>query len=116
KQMIVGKLEYHYGQQVINPFGGQKPMDVIIIRDVEKEQEIMRLIEYANFHYNGKELYIQADDDALFDFFYSVLPLFEDSVELFLTEVLRILVVKDEYVLQMICRYFYTSHLIYVLS
>src|SRR5699024_5064188 len=114
KQMIVGKLEYHYGQQVINPFGGQKPMDVIIIRDVEKEQEIMRLIEYANFHYNGKELYIQADDDALFDFFYSVLPLFEDRVELFLTEELRNLVVTDEFVPQTNVRMDSTTNLLEV--
>src|SRR5690606_11063649 len=50
---IIGKLEYHYGDHVIDPFSGREDHEVIIIRDVEKEKQIMQLIEYANFHYNG---------------------------------------------------------------
>src|SRR5699024_7499881 len=56
---IAGKLSYHYGSHEIDPFNGrEQDDDIIIIRDVEKEQQIMNLIEHANFHYNGKELYI----------------------------------------------------------
>src|SRR5699024_12358852 len=61
---IAGKLSYHYGSHKIDPFNGrEQDDDIIIIRDVEKEQQIMNLIEHANFHYNGKELYIEIDDD-----------------------------------------------------
>ncbi|MFC4023448.1 SNF2 helicase associated domain-containing protein [Oceanobacillus longus] len=93
---ITGKLEYHYGDQLINPFTGRKENDdVIIIRDVEKEQQIMQLIEHANFHYNGKDLYIEAEEDELYDFLYYVLPLLDDYVELFLTQEIRGMIVEN---------------------
>lgn len=93
---IVGKLEYHYGEEVINPFGEREQSDVIIIRDVEKEQQIMQLIEYANFHYNGKTLYIEADEEELYEFLYKVLPILDQYVELFLTSELRHIMVENE--------------------
>lgn len=93
---IVGKLEYHYGDQEINPFNGREQNDVIIIRDVEKEQQIMHLVEHANFHYNGKELYIEADEEEMYEFLYDVLPLLNDYVELFFTSEIRNLMVENE--------------------
>lgn len=93
---IVGKLEYHYGEHQIDPFSGRELDDVIIIRDVEKERQIMHLIEHANFHYNGKELYIEAGEDDLYDFLYHVLPLLDKYVELFLTSDIRNLIVENE--------------------
>ncbi|WP_249869415.1 DEAD/DEAH box helicase [Oceanobacillus saliphilus] len=93
---ITGKLEYHYGDQLIDPFTGRKENnDVIIIRDVDKEQQIMQLIEHANFHYNGKELYIESDEEELYDFLYYVLPLLDDYVELFLTQDIRGMIVEN---------------------
>ncbi|MEC5424115.1 DEAD/DEAH box helicase [Virgibacillus sp. C22-A2] len=94
---IVGKLEYHYGDQLIDPFSGREQNDVIIIRDVEKEQHIMRLIEHADFKYNGRELYIEADeDDEIYEFLYNVLPLLDEQVELFLTSEIRNFIVENE--------------------
>src|SRR5699024_6932818 len=58
EETIIGKLEYHYGPIEIDPFTNATDDERIIIRDVEKEQEIMHLVEQSNFHYNGKELYI----------------------------------------------------------
>ncbi|MFD1037009.1 SNF2 helicase associated domain-containing protein [Virgibacillus byunsanensis] len=93
---ITGKLEYHYGEHQIDPFNGREQDDVIIIRDVEKEQQIMSLIEHANFHYNGRELYIEADEDELYDFLYEVLPILDKHVELFLTSEIRNFMVENE--------------------
>ncbi|MBY7144881.1 SNF2 helicase associated domain-containing protein [Virgibacillus sp. NKC19-3] len=93
---ITGKLEYHYGDHLVDPFSGRKESDVIIIRDVEKEQQIMRLIEHANFHYNGRELYIEADEEEIYTFLYKVLPLLDGHVELFLTSDIRNLIVENE--------------------
>ncbi|MUK88727.1 helicase SNF2 [Ornithinibacillus sp. L9] len=93
---IVGRLEYHYGEQVINPFSGREQHDVIIIRDVEKEQQIMQLIEHANFHYNGKTLYIEADEEELYDFLYKVLPILDEYVELFLTSEIRSFIIEND--------------------
>lgn len=93
---IVGRLEYHYGDYQIDPFNGREQDDVIIIRDVEKEQQIMNLIEHANFHYNGKELYIEAEEEALYNFLYDVLPVLDKYMELFLTSEIRNLIVENE--------------------
>ncbi|MBP1970964.1 SNF2 family DNA or RNA helicase [Virgibacillus natechei] len=93
--LITGRLEYHYGDQLVDPFSGRKQNDVIIIRDVEKEQQIMSLIEHANFHYNGKELYIEADEEEIYKFLYNVLPLLDEQVELFLTSDIRNLIVEN---------------------
>ncbi|MEW9675621.1 SNF2 helicase associated domain-containing protein [Lentibacillus sp. L22] len=94
---VVGKLEYHYGDHLIDPFNGRREQDdVIVIRDISKEQQIMRLIEQANFHYNGKELYIEADEETLYDFLYHMLPLFEQYVELFLTSEIRQFIVENQ--------------------
>ncbi|WP_100010522.1 SNF2 helicase associated domain-containing protein [Lentibacillus sediminis] len=92
---MVGKLEYHYGEHVVDPFNGRKQHDVFIIRDVEKEQQIMRLIEHADFHYNGKELYMEMQEEEMYDFLYHVLPLLDDYVELFLTQEIRSLVMES---------------------
>ncbi|WP_156290125.1 DEAD/DEAH box helicase [Oceanobacillus salinisoli] len=93
---IVGKLEYHYGEHLIDPFNGRKHGDVIIIRDIEKEQYIMQLIEHANFHYNGKELYIEADEEEMYDFLYHVIPILDQHVELFLTSEIRSFIVETD--------------------
>ena len=93
---IVGKLEYHYGNHEIDPFSGREQSDVIIIRDVEAEQQIMSLIEHASFRYNGNDLYIEADEDELYDFLYTILPLLDKHVELFLTSEVRGYIVENE--------------------
>ncbi|MGX4670860.1 DEAD/DEAH box helicase [Cerasibacillus sp. JNUCC 74] len=94
---IVGQLKYHYGEEIIDPFNGREKNDVIIIRDVEKEQQIMQLIEYADFHYNGKELYIHMENEEdMYEFVYYTLPKLDDYVELFLTAEIRNLLVEME--------------------
>ncbi len=93
---IVGNLTYHYGDEVINPFHDQQQRDQIIIRDVEKEQQIMQLIEQANFHYNGKELYIEASEEELYTFLYEILPVLDKHLEVFLTSEIRHMIVEQE--------------------
>lgn len=93
---IVGKLEYHYGSHQIDPFNGREESDIMIIRDAEKEQQIMGLIEYASFRYNGNDLYIEADEDGLYDFLYTILPILDEHVELFLTSEVRGFIVENE--------------------
>ncbi|MEN2767166.1 DEAD/DEAH box helicase [Ornithinibacillus xuwenensis] len=93
---IVGRLEYQYGEQIIDPFSGREEHDVIIIREVEKEKRIMQLIEHANFHYNGRELFIDADEEELYEFLYKVLPVLDEYVELFLTSEVRGFIMENE--------------------
>lgn len=94
---IIGKLTYHYGVHEINPFAANKQTEQILIRDVEKEAQIMHLIEQSNFHYNGKKLYINLlNDEEVYDFLYTILPLLNEAVELFLTKDIQSLIVERE--------------------
>lgn len=86
--VIAGRLEYHYGAEVIEPFAG-KSGNKLILRDAAKEQHIMRLIEHSNFHFNGKNLYVEADDEALYEFLYRILPQFEAYADVYLTRELQ---------------------------
>ncbi|QKY70586.1 DEAD/DEAH box helicase [Lentibacillus sp. CBA3610] len=87
---VVGHLSYHYGDHGIDPFNGRaQDDDTIVIRDVEKEQQIMNLIEHANFHYNGRELYIEIDEETLYEFLFKVLPVLDKYLELFMTDEIR---------------------------
>ncbi|ALX49770.1 helicase SNF2 [Lentibacillus amyloliquefaciens] len=87
---IAGKLSYHYGSHEIDPFNGREQVDdAIIIRDVKKEQQIMNLIEHANFHYNGRELYIETDEESLYDFLFKVMPVLDKYLELYMTDEIR---------------------------
>lgn len=94
--LIIGRLVYQYGSHKIHPFGKPEESDLIIIRDVEKEDQIMSLIEHASFRYNGNELYIDADEEELYDFFYTILPLLDKHVELFLTSEVRDYIIEDD--------------------
>ncbi|MGM8211516.1 SNF2 helicase associated domain-containing protein [Virgibacillus sp. W0430] len=96
ENMIVGDLQYHYGNYEIDPFTGNVDKDVMIIHDTKKENYIMHLIEHANFHYNGTELYIEADEEQLYEFLYTIIPMLDEHVELFLTAGLQALYVEHE--------------------
>lgn len=97
EEAIIGKLEYHYGSHFVDPFNGRKESDVIIIRDVEKENEIMQLIEQSDFRYNGKELYLETtEEEELYEFLYQILPKLAEKVELFLTSDLKHMIVEHE--------------------
>lgn len=93
--VIAGKLSYHYGNEEIDPFNENSDHHAIIIRDVEKEDQIMQLIEHANFHYNGKELYIEPNEEEWYTFLYEVMPQLEQHVELFLTSELKRLLIDE---------------------
>src|SRR5699024_10419285 len=83
---IIGKLNYYYGNYEINPFSRLENKEVVIIRDVDKERQIMSLIEQAHFHYNGKELYLEcSEDEDMYNFLYTIIPVLEDKVDLYLT-------------------------------
>src|SRR5699024_3766267 len=94
--LIVVELTYQYEQEVIDLSSGHKPRDVMIFRHIVKEQHIINLIEHASFRYNGKFLYIDTDEDILYYFLYTILPLLDKHVELFLTSEVQQLIIENE--------------------
>lgn len=92
------KAEYHYGGRIINPFQPtsiEKDDQVILMRDIAKEQEIMNIIESAPLKYNGKEMFLEEEED-LYHFLYYTLPLFEEKAEIFLTQSVRSMLLPEQ--------------------
>jgi SNF2 family DNA or RNA helicase len=91
-ERLLVTVEYEYGDDVINPFKDNSRIvneqGGIVLRDSEKEQTIMSLIEQASLKFNGKELYVE-DEALIFDFLYWTIPELNDLADVFLTESAR---------------------------
>ncbi len=88
-ERLLVNVTYKYGEDRIDPFDSASRIENkdggIILRDSEKEQQIMALIEQASLKFNGRELYV--DDEALiFDFLYWTLPRLDELAEVLLTD------------------------------
>ncbi|MCQ6280497.1 SNF2 helicase associated domain-containing protein [Bacillus sp. EB600] len=91
-------LEFYYGEHKLDPFKqeSQEKGVPIIMRDAEKEQSIMGLIEATSLKFNGKGLYIEGEE-GIFEFLYEILPSLEEKVEIFLTNAVKSLVLPDRH-------------------
>jgi SNF2 family DNA or RNA helicase/uncharacterized Zn finger protein len=81
-------LEYGYGDHLINPFHLKEVHEgdqSIVIRDMEQEQIIMKVIESSSLKSNGKHLYLTGEDEV-FDFLFETLPRLEGKLEILLTK------------------------------
>ncbi len=81
-------IEYHYDKRIIDPFQPKaednSDKQVILVRDIEKEQYIMNLFEDTSLKFNGKELYLEGEEE-IYDFLYNTLTLLEDYTEVYMT-------------------------------
>ncbi|RWR07512.1 SNF2 helicase associated domain-containing protein [Siminovitchia fortis] len=93
---IKAKLEYDYGGLTVDPFYQHEEPGKILIRDVEKEKEIMTIIENAGMKYNGKELHLQLEEEELYEFLFFILPALGERCELFLTNNIRRIVSLEQ--------------------
>jgi SNF2 family DNA or RNA helicase len=96
-QLIV-QLEYHYGHVVVKPFEqdeGTGADDQIFIRDAEKEQTIMEILESSSLKISGKQLSAEGEE-AIYEFLYEELPELENVAEILLTGPVRALLMPDQ--------------------
>ncbi|SFG95558.1 DEAD/DEAH box helicase [Sporolactobacillus nakayamae] len=92
------QLEYHYGQAVVKPFEqdeGAGADDQIFIRDAEKEQAIMDILESSSLKISGKRLYAEGEEN-IYEFLYGELPELENVAEILLTNSVRGLLMPDQ--------------------
>ncbi|MFC5402111.1 SNF2 helicase associated domain-containing protein [Cohnella soli] len=89
---LQARLEYVYADIVISPLPQRDVKnardDVILMRDLDRENRIMALIERASFKFNGKDVYLDHEDDV-YDFLYGILPQLGDDVDIVATESVR---------------------------
>lgn len=85
KDRLLAGLEFHYGQIVIDPLGEKKRTSAhILVRDTEKEQRILELLEQSLFTRTEGGFYLE-DDEAEYDFLYHVMPELEKLVKVYAT-------------------------------
>lgn len=92
-------MEYHYGEFTIHPFlpdeQGETGDDVILIRDAESEQAIMQTIESSSLKIKGNQLYMEKEEEALYDFLYRVLPDLAEKAEIYTSDAVRSLILPN---------------------
>ncbi|MDQ7094504.1 DEAD/DEAH box helicase [Desulfosporosinus sp. PR] len=88
---ITARLEFHYGNVVINPFSAnresdpQAPDDSILIRSVTQERKILGIFEQADFLVSKGTIYLD-DDDKVFEFAAKGLPQLQDLAEIYYSD------------------------------
>jgi hypothetical protein len=97
---LLARLEYVYDDMIISPLP-QKAMtnaraDVILMRDIDRENRIMELIERSSFKFNGIDVYLDQEDD-IYDFLYDILPQLDNDVEIYATNSVKTVMRTVEY-------------------
>ncbi|MYL38382.1 DEAD/DEAH box helicase [Halobacillus litoralis] len=93
-------VKFHYGDLVIDPFNDQeRPGQTIVQRDFETEQNIMQIIESAEFKFDGEMVYLE-DEEELETFLYQYLPSLKKYSDVFLSAAVRSLFDDQQHELQ----------------
>ncbi|MCO7176990.1 SNF2 helicase associated domain-containing protein [Sporolactobacillus kofuensis] len=90
-EQLTVQLEYHYGEAMVKPFENEHSIDSdkqIFIRDVDKEQRIMDLLESAPLTVNGNQVCAEGED-AICTFLFETLPKLEGLAEILMTNAVK---------------------------
>lgn len=81
-------VEFLYGDHGIDPFRPSSDHQAIVKRDFQKEDEIMQLIEQADFKFDGSFVYID-DEEKIDTFLRETLPRLQEQAEVYLSSRLK---------------------------
>ena len=100
KDGISAIIEFHYGEEQINPFFGEKPQkesdNRILIRDVEKERKFISLFERAEFKVEKGKVYL-LEEDKIFEFINEILPELKELAEIYYSDDFRNIKMRNSY-------------------
>ncbi|KUO61450.1 MAG: helicase [Gracilibacter sp. BRH_c7a] len=89
---ISARLEFHYGDIIINPFSAKEETsstsladDHILIRDIDQERKIFNIFEQADFFVSQGKINLD-DDEKIFDFTVNWLPQIQGLAETFYSD------------------------------
>lgn len=89
KNRLLAGLEFHYEKQSINPLESKASSgDSLVIRDAEKEEEILQLMEESSFA-KTEEAYFLHNEELEYEFLYHVLPKLQKLVQIYATTAVR---------------------------
>ncbi|MGP1906535.1 DEAD/DEAH box helicase [Metabacillus sp. JX24] len=89
KNRLLAGLEFHYGNIVFNPLDEQEVRALsMVIRDMEKEDMILKLMEESSFARTDSGYYIQ-NEQLEYEFLYHILPKVEMVAKVHATTAVR---------------------------
>ncbi|WP_152396144.1 DEAD/DEAH box helicase [Paenibacillus guangzhouensis] len=89
---LLAGLEFHYGEMIFNPLedsGQQHGSDRILIRDGEKEQRILALMDQSAFTKTDAGYYME-NEDYEYEFLYRVVPELEKLAHIYATSAVKV--------------------------
>ncbi|MNH83609.1 ATP-dependent helicase HepA [compost metagenome] len=92
RDKLLAGLEFQYGDIVINPLetgGSQRGEGRILMRDGEKERQILDLMEQSAFAKSDSG-YFMEDEDGEYEFLYHIVPQLEKLVDVFATSAVKV--------------------------
>ncbi|AHV99640.1 DEAD/DEAH box helicase [Paenibacillus sabinae] len=96
KDRLLAAVEFQYGEVVINPLEDDRMrqgVPRILIRDMEGERQIIDMIEQCPFT-KTEAGYFMNDEEAEFDFLYTVVPQLEKQMKVYATTAVKLRVHK----------------------
>ncbi|NYV66901.1 DEAD/DEAH box helicase [Bacillus sp. Gen3] len=89
KNRLLAGLEFHYENMVINPLENRElPSGAMIRRDIEKENEILQLMEESSFAKTDGGYFLH-NEELEYDFLYYMIPKLEKIVQIYATTAVR---------------------------
>lgn len=95
KSRLLAGLEFQYGDIMFNPLEDDRAIggrSRILLRDGEKERHIFELMEQADF-VRTESGYVLDNEEAEFDFLYTILPQLEKLVRVYATSAVKVRII-----------------------
>ncbi|HEY2420149.1 MAG TPA: SNF2 helicase associated domain-containing protein, partial [Neobacillus sp.] len=89
KNRLLAGLEFHYEHVVIHPLESRElPVGSVFIRDVEKEDEILQLMEDSSFAKTDGGYFLH-NEELEYEFLYHIVPKLQKLVQIYATTAVR---------------------------
>jgi len=91
KDRLLAGLEFHYGELALNPLepdGRSRVGGRILVRDAEKEQRILALLEESAFT-RSESGYFMTDEEGEFEFLHEIVPRMEPLADIYATSAVK---------------------------
>nr|WP_153735527.1 DEAD/DEAH box helicase [Aquibacillus halophilus] len=96
KNRLLAGLDFHYGTIIINPLETRElKLDALIIRDIEKEEEIQKLMEDSLFAKTDSGYFLH-NEELEYQFLHHIVPTLSKHVQIYTTTAIRNRIVKDK--------------------
>lgn len=89
EDIVIGKVNFIYEDININPFSSKRPIyndnKKILLRDLEKERNILKVLEKSEFKVRDGEIYID-EEEKIFNFIFNIIPKLQDLCNVYYSE------------------------------